>query len=175
EDPIEIILETFDLDSNTEFKALSYVWGDATSPCEIICNGHKKPITRNLWDVLSQLRKQKFGCRMWVDAVCINQKDEEEKSFQVAMMRDIYKRAAKVIFWLGEQESYDKDAVRLMRGFLERYPPQLDMEPHRGKTLEELGLSSIDRGWTGWASLFCRPWFGRVWIVQEFFNARNSV
>jgi hypothetical protein len=175
EDPIEIILETFDLDSNTEFKALSYVWGDATSPCEIICNGHKKPITRNLWDVLSQLRKQKFGCRMWVDAVCINQKDEEEKSFQVAMMRDIYKRAAKVIFWLGEQESYDKDAVRLMRGFLERYPHQLDMEPHRGKTLEELGLSSIDRGWTGWASLFCRPWFGRVWIVQEFFNARNSV
>jgi hypothetical protein len=172
---IQITLETFDLDSNTQFRALSYVWGDETSPCEITCNGHKTPIRRNLWGVLLQLRKQKFDCRLWVDAICINQKDEEEKSFQVAMMRDIYKRAAKVIFWLGEQELYDEAAINLMRSFSKQYPPQLDLEPQRGKTLEELGLSSIDRGWTGWASLFCRPWFGRVWIVQEFLNARNSV
>jgi hypothetical protein len=62
------------------------------------------------------------------------------------MMRDIYKRAAKVIFWLGEQELYDEAAINLMRSFSKQYPPQLDLEPHRGKTLEELGLSSIDRG-----------------------------
>jgi hypothetical protein len=91
------------------------------------------------------------------------------------MMRDIYERAANVIFWLGEQERYDEDAVNLMRDFSERYPTQLDLERHRGKTLKQLGLPSIDHGWTGWASLFCRPWFGRVWIVQEFLNARKSV
>jgi hypothetical protein len=175
EEGIQITLETFDLDSKTQFTALSYVWGDATSPCEIICNGHKKLITLNLWGVLSQLQKQRFDCLLWVDAICINQKDEEEKTFQVTMMRDIYKRAAKVIFWLGDQERYDEDAINLMRSFSKRYPHWLDLERHRVKTLEEMSLSSFDRGWAGWASLFCRPWFGRVWIVQEFSNAKNSV
>lgn len=175
EEGIQTTLETFDLDSKTQFTALSYVWGNGASQREIICNGHKKPITRNLWGVLARLQKQRFDCLLWVDAICINQEDEGEKSFQVPMMRDIYERAANVIFWLGEQERYDEDAVNLMRDFSERYPTQLDLERHRGKTLEQLGLPSIDHGWTGWASLFCRPWFGRVWIVQEFLNARKSV
>jgi hypothetical protein len=91
------------------------------------------------------------------------------------MMRDIYKRAAKVIFWLGEQERYDEDAVNLMRGFFERYPHRLDLEESRVKTLEEMGLSYSDQRWAGWASLFRRPWFGRAWIVQEFLNAKTSV
>ncbi|KAH6870814.1 heterokaryon incompatibility protein-domain-containing protein [Alternaria rosae] len=175
EEGIQITLETFNLDSKTQFTALSYVWGDTTSPCEIICNGHTKSITRNLLGVLSQLQKQQFNCLLWVDAICINQRDEEEKSFQVAMMRDIYKRAAKVIFWLGQQELYDEDAINLMRSFSQRFPHRLDLERHRLKTLEEMNLSSFDRGWAGWASLFCRPWFGRVWIVQEFSNATKSV
>ncbi|KAJ6201151.1 heterokaryon incompatibility protein-domain-containing protein [Bipolaris maydis] len=172
---IQITLETFDLDSKTQFTALSYVWGDATSQRKITCNGHKKLITRNLWGVLSQLKKQRFDCLLWVDAICINQNDEEEKSFQVAMMRDIYKRAAKVIFWLGEQGRYDEDAVNLMREFFKRYPKRLDLERNRVKTLKEMGLSYFDQRWYGWASLCCRPWFRRAWIVQEFLNAKESV
>ncbi|CAN9259054.1 unnamed protein product [Alternaria alternata] len=175
DDGIQITLETFDLDSKTQFTALSYVWGDEKSPCKITCDGHKKPVRRNLWGVLSQLRKQRFDSLLWVDAICINQNDKEEKSFQVAMMRDIYKRAAKVIFWLGEQERYDEDAVNLMRGFFKRYPHRLDLEKSRVKTLEEMGFSYSDQRWAGWASLFRRPWFGRAWIVQEFLNAKTSV
>ncbi|CAN9190425.1 unnamed protein product [Alternaria alternata] len=175
DDGIQITLETFDLDSKTQFTALSYVWGDEKSPCKITCDGHKKPVRRNLWGVLSQLRKQRFDSLLWVDAICINQEDKEEKSFQVAMMRGIYKRAAKVIFWLGEQERYDEDAVNLMRGFFERYPHRLDLEKSRVKTLEEMGFSYSDQRWAGWASLFRRPWFGGAWIVQEFLNAKTSV
>jgi len=172
---VEVTLETFKLDSDTQFTALSYVWGDVIPPHQIVCNGHKMPITRNLWVVLSQLRKQQFDCLLWVDAICINQKDESEKSFQVAMMRDIYKRAVNVIFWLGEQERYDEDAIHLMRIFFKKFPHHWDLERHRVKTLEELGFSFYNDGWFGWASLLSRPWFGRVWIVQEFLNAKNSV
>jgi hypothetical protein len=172
---VEITLETFKLDLDTQFTALSYVWGDVTSQYEIVCNGHRVQITRNLWGVLSQLRKQQFDCLLWVDAICINQKDESEKSVQVAMMRDIYKRAANVIFWLGEQERYDDDAVRLMKTFFKQHTCRWGLERDRAKTLKELGLPSFDNGWFGWASLFSRPWFGRVWIVQEFLNAKNSV
>ena len=91
------------------------------------------------------------------------------------MMRDIYKRAANVIFWLGEQERYDDDAVRLMKTFFKQHTCRWGLERDRAKTLKELGLPSFDIGWFGWASLFSRPWFGRVWIVQEFLNAKNSV
>jgi hypothetical protein len=174
EEGIQTTLETFDLDSKTQFTALSYVWGNGASQREIICNGHKMLITRNLWGVLAQLQKQRFDCLLWVDAICIKQKDKEEKSFQVPMMRDIYKSATKVIFWLGEQERYDEAAIDLMRSFSKRIPNRPDLERHRVTTLKEMGLSSLDHGWAGWASLCCRPWFGRVWIVQEFLNAKRS-
>jgi hypothetical protein len=175
EEGIEVTLKTFELDSDTQFTALSYVWGDVIPPREIVCNGRKVPITRNLWCVLSRLRRQQFDRLLWVDAIRIDQKDEKEKSFQVAMMRDIYKRVENVIFWLGEQESHDEDAVSLMTNLFNRYPRWQDLEQHRVKTLEELGLRSNNAGWAGWSSLLSRPWFGRVWIVQEFLSAKNSV
>jgi hypothetical protein len=101
--------------------------------------------------------------------------DNEEKGIQVNMMRDIYMRAANVIFWLGQEEQYDKSAVRLMEIFVENHKYSSDLESLRAKSLDELGLPSYDLGWAGWASLLSRPWFGRIWIVQEFLNATQSI
>jgi hypothetical protein len=175
EEGIRVALETFRLDSDTRFTALSYVWGDPVPPRWIVCNESNVSITHTLWAVLLQLRKKGYDGLLWVDAICINQKDDKEKSFQVGMMRDIYKRAANVIFWLGEQKSDDENAVRLMKTFFELHPPHSDMERLRTQTLDELGLPSYDHGWLGWASLLSRRWFERVWIVQEFLNAEQSV
>jgi hypothetical protein len=105
---INVTLHPFSLDSSIRYHALSYVWGSLTPKRWISCNGHRIYITPSLHDVLSRLLQQGFDGLLWVDALCINQKDDEEKSIQVAMMRDIYKQAAKVIFWLGEQESFDE-------------------------------------------------------------------
>ncbi|KAH8711872.1 heterokaryon incompatibility protein-domain-containing protein, partial [Phaeosphaeriaceae sp. PMI808] len=101
---IEVDLEVFKLDSNVQYTALSYVWGNQSSPSWIACNGHSVPITRNLWEVLSCLQEQNFHGLLWIDAICINQQDNKEKGIQVNIMRDIYKRAADVIIWLGQQE-----------------------------------------------------------------------
>lgn len=172
---IETDLEVFKLDSNVQYTALSYVWGNPLPSSWIVCNGHSVAITRNLWEVLSCLQEQECRSLLWVDAICINRQDNEEKSIQVNMMRDIYKRAANVLFWLGQEEQYDKAAVRLMDAFVENHKIHSDLEPLRGKSLNELGLPSNDCGWVGWASLLSRPWFGRVWVVQEFLNATRSV
>ncbi|KAH7130112.1 heterokaryon incompatibility protein-domain-containing protein [Dendryphion nanum] len=168
-------LDEFNLDSDVQYTALSYVWGNSSPPSQITCNGHCAPVTRNLWDVLSCLREKNFGSLLWVDAICINQQDRQEKSTQVSMMRDIYKRAAKVVFWLGRQEQYDKNAVELMNIFNARHKFLSDVESLRGKSLNEIGLPLNHHGWIGWASILSRPWFGRVWIVQEFLNATQSV
>jgi hypothetical protein len=172
---IEVTFEAFRIDSDVRFTALSYVWGRVTPQSWIVCNERDVPITHNLWGVLSQLQEQGYDGLLWADAICINQQDNEEKSIQVGMMRDIYKRAANVIFWLGEQESYDKGAVLLMNAFFENHQDRSDLERLRAKTLSELGLPIHCRGWFGWASFLFRPWFGRVWIIQEFLNAKRSV
>lgn len=168
-------LDEFNLDSDVQYTAISYVWGNSSPPSQITCNGHCAPVTRNLWDVLSCLREKNFGSLLWVDAICINQQDRQEKSTQVSMMRDIYKQAAKVVFWLGRQEQYDKNAVELMNIFNARHKFPSDVESLRGRSLNEIGLPLNHHGWIGWASILSRPWFGRVWIVQEFLNATQSV
>jgi hypothetical protein len=172
---IEVDIRVFHLDSDVQFTALSYVWGDPLKQSWIVCNGNNIPITRNLWEILSTLQEQDHHGLLWADAICINQQDNGEKSIQVSMMRDIYKRAGNVIFWLGQEEKYDKAAVRLMNVFVQNHQYDSDLEPLRGTTLEGLRLPCYDFGWIGWASLLSRPWFGRVWIVQEFLNANHSV
>jgi hypothetical protein len=62
-----------------------------------------------------------------------------------------------------------------MHVFVKTHKVHSDLESLRGKSLNELGLPSYDCGWIGWASLLSRPWFGRIWIVQEFLNATQSV
>ncbi|CAI6266865.1 unnamed protein product [Periconia digitata] len=176
---IEIEIETSNLDSNVEYTALSYVWGENPSlPSSIVYDGQNVPVTRNLWEVMLRFRAERLVGLLWVDAICINQQDNDEKSMQVNMMRDIYKQAAKVIFWLGEQEEYDEDAVKLIKVFNENNKRPVDRAFPSGmhsKELSDLGLPYDDPGWSGWASLLCRPWFGRVWIVQEFLNASYAV
>jgi hypothetical protein len=161
------------LDEDPSFLALSYVWGRECDTTTISIDGRPFRITRNLSEAIAALggREAVF---IWIDAICINQQDDTEKGIQVQMMRSIYQRAKKVIFWLGKQEQYDKAAVRLMNIFVESHKIFSNLEPCRGKSLAELGLPSHDLGWLGWASLLSRPWFGRVWIVQEFLNATKS-
>ncbi|CAO2651348.1 Nn.00g096450.m01.CDS01 [Neocucurbitaria sp. VM-36] len=172
---LSVTFEVYSLDSDVQFTAVSYVWGSPTPPSWIKCNGHDVSITGNLWDVLSQLQDKSHDGLVWADAICINQSDNEEKGVQVSMMRDIYKRAANVILWLGKEEQHDRHAIRLMELFCGKHGYVANLEPRREWTLGELSLPSIDCGWMGWASLLSRPWFGRIWVVQEFLNATQSI
>ncbi|KAK3339823.1 heterokaryon incompatibility [Lasiosphaeria hispida] len=80
------------------FAALSYVWGDAADPARIVFNGvHGFPVTRNLHAALRSLRRVGQGLRLWVDALCINQADLEEKKTQLGLMKRVYQQARKVI------------------------------------------------------------------------------
>ncbi|KAF8848429.1 heterokaryon incompatibility, partial [Acephala macrosclerotiorum] len=57
-------------------------------------------VTRNLEAALRDLRRQ--GCQdIWVDALCINQHDNQEKGYQILRMRDLYQKAENTVAWLG--------------------------------------------------------------------------
>lgn len=108
EAPLRGRLRVVDLRQSPAFTALSYVWGapdppDRPDPLNrISCNhGREIPITSNCRDALKSLRHIYGGVTIWVDAICINQKDNEEKKTQLPLMGDIYTWAQTVFVWIG--------------------------------------------------------------------------
>ncbi|KAL9107576.1 MAG: hypothetical protein Q9227_007576 [Pyrenula ochraceoflavens] len=93
------------LSPETHFEALSYTWGQASKGKTITLNQrYKFPITDNLYTALQRLRSRDKTRVLWVDAMCINQKDDIEKSHQVRLMGKIYREANCVNVWLGEPD-----------------------------------------------------------------------
>lgn len=87
-------VEEVNLSPDLEYEALSYTWfidGDFGSPVQgtmrtIICNGETYQVHQNLYNGLLQLRELKRHLPIWIDAICINQNDIDEKSAQVSRL-----------------------------------------------------------------------------------------
>ena len=101
-DDICCSIDVVSFDGRPIYEALSYVWGDPKDRKDIRLNDHLFDITENLWMVLRRLRDPVVSRVLWIDAIYINQKDNDEKSHQVAMMGKIYSSRQKAIIWLGE-------------------------------------------------------------------------
>jgi hypothetical protein len=83
-----------------EYEALSYTWGDPKATELITLNGRVVDVTKNLKAALLALRKPDAERVMWIDALCINQRDIQEKNTQLPRMSAIYQRASRTIAWL---------------------------------------------------------------------------
>lgn len=109
------------LDSDAvPYTSLSHSWGrnkdgDASLARSIIVNGSSLDVTENLHDCLIRLSPGSGGTPLllWVDAVCINQTDVDERNSQVAMMAEVYKRASSLVIWLGEDHESDDDRLAM--------------------------------------------------------------
>lgn len=145
------------------YEALSYVWGDAGATVDISLNGSPSPVTENLHAALLHLRNVCLERIIWVDAVCINQKDEEEKGRQIQYMASIYGYASSVVVWLGRSADGSDDALSSIRvaasGGLNE---QAEWNDEAGTTFEEDADENI-------LSLLQRRWFRRIWVNAEHF------
>lgn len=138
----------------TSFQALSYTWGHNSFTHNIIVNGVKLPVADNLFSFLQHRWEDNQCIDIWVDAICINQNDLLEKNHQIPMMNVIYMRASELIIWLG--------------------PPSFDSELAIQSIFEIGSVSPYDKlinvendEWQAIQSLLDRPWWKRIWIVQE--------
>lgn len=129
-DPIHVELSVANLADKPNFIALSYVWGSSTEKVRenslaitfcssfanaknklpITCNGEEFHVTGNLDSALRHLRSEDSERVLWIDAICINQKNDAERGYQVSLMKDIYRMASIVVIWLGEADA-DSDLV----------------------------------------------------------------
>lgn len=183
------------LDDPPPYVAVSYVWGDASRTRPIVVDGAIYHATENLEAVLRHLAHEGQTATLWVDALCINQKDSAEKSVQVGQMGEVYSKATSVLSWLGPAAPNSELAVRWVESFGRRSfqygignMPDLRLR-HLLRTLKKCPDDIADEGlrafllelrqelssWTpgeegaitGLLDLFSRPYWSRIWVVQE--------
>jgi hypothetical protein len=115
----ELTISHANLDDAPNFIALSYTWDGQQQDQDLICNGLRLKVTRNVLTVLPYLFLQNGPYVIWIDGICINQEDESEKSVQVPLMQDIYTKSSKVVSWLGES---DAKIDKAMKAIHKRHP-----------------------------------------------------
>ncbi|KAK1446870.1 hypothetical protein CCUS01_02429 [Colletotrichum cuscutae] len=106
------------------YAALSYVWGSATDTTPIEIEGASFSVTLNRHAALQQLQMNSVDSWLWIDALCIEQANLEEKIWQTGAMRDIFSGADVVYVWLGpgtENSDLAMDFISRTRTTLDKY------------------------------------------------------
>ena len=165
---------SLDSDDLPPYTALSYVWGEPDpGKHKISLDGSALDVTPNLHaaiDTLSRL-EDLTRQRLWIDAICINQDDLDERAFQVRLMRDLYSRGRQTIAYLGPED----DEVELGLYWLERLSEAISL-PCRLQWLVAAAESpDYDRVWRSLNSVIGRQWWSRAWILQETILSPNLV
>ena len=163
---IEIIHETVDAEEG--YAALSYVWGEHKKNEQPVIVGGRRVhwVTYNLWTALKQIRQKDMDLVLWIDALCINQKDKKEKSRQLPYMRWIYPRAEKVLCWLGEDDGTVSEAFEALRDWAKAYSDPVFCAELVTNT-ENYVASRRPGASNGLSVLFNRPYWRRAWCLQE--------
>ena len=150
------------------YEALSYTWGPSGKSDVFIkvlshSEAYRVVIRPSLESALRQLRSPDSHKFFWVDALCINQPDYDEKSSQIPVMWEIYNGAFNVCVWLGAHEDESERAMDFIKEIVE-----LD-------NLEQLVQDTdTSEKWAALSNLMRRPWFSRRWIVQEIALAKTA-
>ncbi|KAF5589317.1 heterokaryon incompatibility protein [Fusarium pseudoanthophilum] len=172
-------LRVVSLDPLPRYHALSYRWGapideepfksytnELVAPIRI-GNGELK-VARNLQDFLIQVKEDKKlkHEEFWIDAICINQGDRTERSYQVGnMMAEIYRRAKSVIAWLGNSDAHTERAFEHIAKVADRNNLKAFGIPTGQRSSEDFERDKP--GWEAIGKIFDRTYWNRSWIIQE--------
>jgi hypothetical protein len=141
------------------YDCLSYVWGDPTHKVPIFVGEQEEQFdaTANLYDALVHLRDPTFDTTLWVDSICINQTDTEEKSQQVQFMARIYGCAQRVVVWLGKELDNSTQAFRFISDAAASNQKTPDNEVTKTSLMKMARNPAV-------VALLERPWFRRIWV-----------
>jgi hypothetical protein len=160
-----------------QYDAISYTWGKPHRTKEVLCDGARLMVTENLYDALRNIRTADAVVSIWIDQLCINQEDDNERASQVQFMGEIYASAQKVVVWLGDEHSDSKRAFALgekIAQVIETHGE--DIGPKIWSDLQSYNLPKWqDKAWHALGLLMRRPWFGRTWTIQEIVKARSAI
>lgn len=165
----------------------------------IVCNEVPLIVTKDIYEALiaihslraTQVETSHGGDTtiryIWIDALCINQEDLDEKSHQVSLMRHIFARAEKVIVWLGQESRNASAALMQVQYIFDRFAHGIafaDLKTMNDFTMSRVTLDGSDDlveaheqsdSLRPLIKLYSHKWFRRIWIVQEIILARSAI
>jgi hypothetical protein len=160
-----------------EYEALSYVWGDPLITCPIKLNCQPYQVTENLEVALRRLRHVDRVRILWIDAVCINQRNPREQEHQIGLMHDIFEGCTSCIVWLGEEDDETEralDSLHWMQDNLHVHEwPCFDKSKGGIGNVDVDGTYGVGPALGPLQRFLRRPWFSRTWTFQEFILPRK--
>jgi Heterokaryon incompatibility protein (HET) len=201
--PITFSLLNFEIGSHPDYTALSYTWGDPVYE-DVLDAGNrsiyhpfpnqkrhgKLKVTSNLHDALLQLQRSGLTGYLWIDAICIDQSNAEERNHQVNMMCEIYEKASHVLVWLGKEDESASVVISLLHRLARcvqdvspnlldnlHFAHPLDFPPatNNPSALELRDIPDFTDEEDSAISVFLnRRWFRRIWIIQEVVLAAQT-
>ena len=157
-DDVECELRVVRLRDGPVYEALSCTWGDESHRRYITVNDQRFSITSNLWAALRYLRRALETKCLWVDAICINQRNSTE-DYMVSQMHVIYHNSKRVIAWLGDPTLKSEQAFRFLAKYMSEGPQMgenqegLQAVVENSKPMRNVDLST----WDAFLDIFGRP------------------
>lgn len=163
DDPIRGELIIVSTDSQEDYDAVSYTWadqtGDATRRFRAIIGSGYVSITRSCQEVLQRIRRRFYTKLVWIDSLCVDQDNLQERGHQVQLMPHIYTRAKKTYVYVGPTTSKDESVLEALA---------------TGR-VEDFWSADAESFWLTLVHFIRRPYFFRVWIIQEIALSQNPV
>ncbi|KAL9617195.1 MAG: hypothetical protein Q9160_008000 [Pyrenula sp. 1 TL-2023] len=157
-------LESFSLDKPLPaYAAMSYVWAPNASDERPTFGEDRVVVSPSLWEALLCIAWRKLYPRLWVDALCINQADNDEKASQVRIMHQVFASAECVLIWfgsIGDEEAREVDTVL-----------QINQEASTAKS--PLSQDQARQHNRAFRPILSKRWFSRAWTWQESYVARS--
>jgi hypothetical protein len=186
------------LKAHPKYTALSYTWGDSPNRRQISVDGKPFSVTENLDAALRHIRHDTKPLKLWIDAICINQTDTDEKNQQVRQMTKIYRNASEVLIWLGPAADESDKVIDCLKVIGTQYAKHgltgmtstrlVEIMRDPGNEENAQTKSSLITVFNNLDYLFpehfpaaqykafcSRPWWSRVWVIQELSIARKPV
>lgn len=160
----------------TSYEAISYAWGEDVQEERVTvrksyCSDPDQDLhlRTTVVTMLRHLRNRSTTRRLWIDTVCINQKNASEKADQVTRMGETYRGAQRTLVWLGPDLSYD--GLKLpQRSFFH------NLFHHESRSPDEIVIAtghSLVSNWSVVQKFLELPWFQRRWVIQEVVLSQN--
>ncbi|KAF4625963.1 hypothetical protein G7Y89_g12201 [Cudoniella acicularis] len=173
-------LRTYPRTSAPEYDAVSYTWGADISTTSVMCNRVPLEIRTNLFRALPfihDIRPEPRTRPLWIDAICLNQNNSDEKAIHVPHMNEIYENASRTLVWLGEAAHNSDLAMDNMESLTQKLltvknPSSLSIQQRL--TNYDLPLLN-DQKWEALKVLQLRPWFYRLWTLQEIVLSKEAI
>lgn len=189
--PRGFVITTVSLAKAPPYYALSYCWGSCERDAYIVCNGKFLGVTTQLRQGIRELQEipALAGSWVWIDQVSINQDDPDERSHQVSLMRDIYIKSVRTVVWLGPSDgpceggySLAERLAKVCRsnkyststmGWKMRHPKRSlseELDENLRRTVPRIN----SQPWEELRHMLSKPWFSRIWVVQEVDLSREA-